>query len=358
MATTKPTDSSRRRTKAKATAHNPGATAPAGPGRRTNRNESDSPTPEFVVQALPFETIPTGPLQSHFADWLNHSFNATEPPQSKAPNNATMPPPGSTAERQQSQAEATNAPMPSAVNAAAMSPLADAISAALVPAPEIPPPQAEPARPEPLREPRGQAEPRPRAARRKAPGDAEQQVEVASRQAQKVPPADSAPQVEAKPRSPRIRGPVSASVVDLVPEAEAPVRRRPQFVAQGDTTVWVTKPLLRSRGWTEGGIRAFLPGAEALKPNPRYAISGAPMQVWRAATVAAAERRPEWRAWLERSLHRRGTTLEELTSTADPTFRLRIDAVAAAIEAAAPNPPTTPTSPEHPEPKEVSAMQR
>ncbi|MEU6860378.1 hypothetical protein AB0B28_16090 [Glycomyces sp. NPDC046736] len=317
-----------------------------------------------MVQALPFETIPTGPLQSHFADWLNHSFNAPEPPQAsaattvraEAAGNASLTTDGTNPGRESPQNVA-------AASIAAMSPLADAMSAALVPPPETPPPQAEPARPEPLREPRGQAGPTPRVARGKAPSDAEQQVEVASRQAQKVPPAEPAPQSEAKPRSVQpksgqIRSSAGWSPVDPAPEAEVPVRRRPQFVAQGDTTVWVTKPLLRSRGWTEGGIRAFLPEAEALKPNPRYAISGSPMQVWRAATVAAAERRPEWREWLERSLHRRGTTLEELTNTADPTFRLRIDAVAAAIEAADPDPPTTPTSPDHPEPKEVSSMQR
>lgn len=110
-----------------------------------------------------------------------------------------------------------------------------------------------------------------------------------------------------------------------------PAPPRPQFVRQRDGTVWVTKPILRSRGWTDAAVRDFLPEPEGLKPNPRFAATGAPMPGWRPATVAAAEAAPEWRAWLERSLRRRQTTLEALAETEDPDFRARVDAARSAI---------------------------
>lgn len=100
-----------------------------------------------------------------------------------------------------------------------------------------------------------------------------------------------------------------------------------------DGTVWVTKPILRSRGWTDAAVRDFLPEPEGLKPNPRFPASGAPMPVWRPATVAAAGAEPEWREWLERSLRRRRTTLEALAETEDADFRLRLETVHAAIDA-------------------------
>ncbi|MCC3763983.1 hypothetical protein K3N28_12995 [Glycomyces sp. TRM65418] len=108
---------------------------------------------------------------------------------------------------------------------------------------------------------------------------------------------------------------------------------RPQYVGSRDGTVWVTKPILRSRGWTDAAVRDFLPEPEGLKPNPRFPVSGAPMQVWRPATVAAAEAGPEWREWRERSLRRRGTTLDALAETADEDFRARLETARAAIEA-------------------------
>nr|QZD53679.1 hypothetical protein K3N28_12925 [Glycomyces sp. TRM65418] len=95
----------------------------------------------------------------------------------------------------------------------------------------------------------------------------------------------------------------------------------------------MTKPILRSRGWTDAAVRDFLPEPEGLKPNPRFPVSGAPMQVWRPATVAAAEAGPEWREWRERSLRRRGTTLDALAETADEDFRARLETARAAIEA-------------------------
>jgi len=109
---------------------------------------------------------------------------------------------------------------------------------------------------------------------------------------------------------------------------------RPQFVKRGDPTVWVTKAFLRSRGWTDAAIRDFLPEPEALKPNPRFAATGAPMPVWKPATVAAAENEPDWQAWLEKSLHRRQTTLEALAGSEDQEFQGRLDTATKAIAAA------------------------
>ncbi|MEV3939033.1 hypothetical protein AB0K52_24045 [Glycomyces sp. NPDC049804] len=113
-----------------------------------------------------------------------------------------------------------------------------------------------------------------------------------------------------------------------------PAPPRPQFVRQRDGTVWLTKPILRTRGWTDAAVRDFLPEPEGLKPNPRFAAAGAPMPVWRPATVAAAEATAEWQDWLERSLRRRRTTLEALAETEDEDFRTRLDAARAAIETA------------------------
>ncbi|WP_205326750.1 hypothetical protein [Glycomyces sp. YM15] len=101
---------------------------------------------------------------------------------------------------------------------------------------------------------------------------------------------------------------------------------------QRDGTVWVTRPILRSRGWTDAAVRDFLPEPEGFKPNPRFASTGAPMPVWRPATVASAEATPEWQVWLERSLRRRRTTLEALAETDDADFRVRLETATAAIE--------------------------
>ncbi len=103
----------------------------------------------------------------------------------------------------------------------------------------------------------------------------------------------------------------------------------------------MTKPILRSRGWTDAAVRDFLPGPEGLKPNPRFPAFGSPMPVWRPATIAAAEASPEWQAWLERSLRRRQTTPEALAETEDLDFRARLEAARAAIEAEGGTPPKT-----------------
>lgn len=115
-------------------------------------------------------------------------------------------------------------------------------------------------------------------------------------------------------------------------QPESAPSARPQYVRMGDKSVWLTKPMLRARGWTESAIRDHLPGPEALKPNPRFAVSGAPMPVWRPATVAKAESDPKWRAWLERSLQRRQTTLAALADSPDPEFRSRLELADQAIK--------------------------
>ncbi|THV30192.1 hypothetical protein [Glycomyces paridis] len=108
--------------------------------------------------------------------------------------------------------------------------------------------------------------------------------------------------------------------------------------------------MLRSRGWTEAAIRDHLPEPEALKPNPRFAVSGAPMPVWRPATVAAAEAAPEWKDWLERSLHRRKTTLKALGTSDDQEFQHRLFLADKEIRACT-EPPTLPEPQEEAQPQ-------
>lgn len=151
-------------------------------------------------------------------------------------------------------------------------------------------------------------------------------------------------------RSPALRGPSldHPLVYDPLPlEWQGPPSPpRPQFVRQRDGTVWLTKPILRSRGWTDSAVRDFLPEPEGFKPNPRFAATGSPMPVWRPATVAAAEATAGWQGWLERSLRRRRTTLEALAETDDEDFRARVDTARAAIESALETANGTPVEPE------------
>ncbi|MCD0444119.1 hypothetical protein LO763_10835 [Glycomyces sp. A-F 0318] len=89
------------------------------------------------------------------------------------------------------------------------------------------------------------------------------------------------------------------------------------------STVWITKPILRTRGWTESAIREFLPPPERHYSNP-HVKGGSPMQLWSARTVGRVEATDEWRAWLARSLARRGTTLRDLAeSIRETAFRQR-----------------------------------
>ncbi|HEU5127756.1 MAG TPA: hypothetical protein VFU12_07200 [Glycomyces sp.] len=114
----------------------------------------------------------------------------------------------------------------------------------------------------------------------------------------------------------------------LIGSAE-PERR---FVDETDDRAWATKPILKTRGWTEAAIRDFLPEPEGYKPNPRFVRTGAPMPVWLPETVAEAEAAEEWQRWLRKSLRRRGTTLHGLASAADGDFRRRCDGVQEAVE--------------------------
>lgn len=107
----------------------------------------------------------------------------------------------------------------------------------------------------------------------------------------------------------------------------------PGFVRNTDDRVWVSRPILGSRGWTDAAIRDFLPEPEGLKPNPRFGGSGHPMPVWLPETIAEAEAAQGWQEWLQKSLRRRGRTLRELAETDDEDFRGRLNAVQGAIDA-------------------------
>ncbi|GAB3994576.1 hypothetical protein GCM10029992_09470 [Glycomyces albus] len=107
----------------------------------------------------------------------------------------------------------------------------------------------------------------------------------------------------------------------------------PEFVRNTEDRVWVSRPILRSRGWTDAAIRDFLPEPEGLKPNPRFVDSGHPMPVWLPETIAEAEAAEGWQRWLQKSLRRRGTTLRALAETDDEDFQSRLKAVQEAIDA-------------------------
>jgi hypothetical protein len=226
--------------------------------------------PEVMAEALPFDTIPAEVLRDHFTKWLLESLTNSAL-QAAAPAAAEPQPPG----------ETITPPTPAAPIAAEP--------------PTPAPPASKPKRPKAKNRPPG----------RKREG----------------PLTDA---MDPPPPAPPLHEP------DSEPRSESPPPR-PQYVRIGDRSVWLTKPMLRSRGWTEAAIRDFLPGPEALKPNPRFAVSGAPMPVWKPETVARAEADPEWRAWLERSLQRRQTTLEALADTDDPEFRTRLELADQAI---------------------------
>lgn len=310
------------------------------------------PGPAAVAEALNFETIPIELLREHFTKWLIETLI-----QAHFPTDGDDPTPVVGAE------EAASPPTEIAGTAlAAASPLAAIDSAALAAtaatAPEtvITDSTDGPAAPNSAPKPkRAKAANRPPTRKREGPfTDAAlppQQPESprftptaalieSTSAARMAPPADPA-QVQSPvaasglanspvggPTVSRIAAPAST---DLSIEASAS-SARPQYVRMGDKSVWLTKPMLRARGWTESAIRDFLPGPEALKPNPRFAVSGAPMPVWRPATVAKAESDPKWRAWLERSLQRRQTTLAALADSPDQEFRTRLELADQAIK--------------------------
>lgn len=105
-----------------------------------------------------------------------------------------------------------------------------------------------------------------------------------------------------------------------------PLPRRP------DTTVWVTQPILRIRGWTDTAIRDFLPRPENFRSNP-HVPGSRPTSLWSAATIAQST--TAWQQWLHTSLHRRGLTLTDLADSAKGTeFRHRIRTAHTAITTA------------------------
>lgn len=99
------------------------------------------------------------------------------------------------------------------------------------------------------------------------------------------------------------------------------------------TQIWVTKQVLRSRGWTDAAIRDFLPEPERYKSNPHHIGARRPMTLWSAETVGRIEATTQWQAWLQRSLARRGVDIDALRVGKDNGFRRRAAAVNAAIAA-------------------------
>lgn len=90
------------------------------------------------------------------------------------------------------------------------------------------------------------------------------------------------------------------------PNATPPRPRHPR------SATWVTQPILRTRGWTDTAIRKFLPTPESHRRNPYRRGRNRPMPLWSPETVARIEATAEWQDWLEKSLHRRKTTLRKL----------------------------------------------
>jgi hypothetical protein len=112
-------------------------------------------------------------------------------------------------------------------------------------------------------------------------------------------------------------------------ERSDPVR----FAADSDDRIWITKPILRSRGWTDAAIRDFLPAPEGHKLNPHYSTAP-PMPVWTPETVAEAEGNQMWKDWLAKSLRRRGpTNPPTATDRSNERFASKAARAAAAINA-------------------------
>jgi hypothetical protein len=62
----------------------------------------------------------------------------------------------------------------------------------------------------------------------------------------------------------------------------------------------LTKAALKERGWTDAGIRRFLPEPDEQKINPRYR-SAAPMLLWNLDRVETIETSSEWQEWKAKS---------------------------------------------------------
>ncbi|WP_133884100.1 hypothetical protein [Glycomyces sp. NRRL B-16210] len=251
---------------------------------------------------LPFETIPATPLREHFTRWLVRSLDGADEATRDAKAGAESKA-GTGAE----EAEPLTArPVPAPLNDAS----------------------------EPTRQ---GASPTRRKASRSSPNKTASALRQAASQSSagnSAPPTSPSATTSIPP--PALPGTSRGELIaagDQRESAEGSTPPERRFVKRGDGSVWVTKPLLRSRGWTDTAVRDFLPEPEGLKPNPRFPASGAPMPVWRPATIAAAEAGPEWQDWLERSLRRRKTTLEALAETDDADFAVRLAAANSAISA-------------------------
>ncbi|WP_026932503.1 hypothetical protein [Glycomyces tenuis] len=156
-------------------------------------------------------------------------------------------------------------------------------------------------------------------------------VETAPRALGGIPPWEvdpSKPRIVRLSTGPTVLGPDGT---ELPPKPKRRGRAGPRRGAE----LWVDKPLLRKRGWTETAIREYLPGPERLKRNPHPRGRSRPMPLWRPETVAEIEATERWRAWLQASLQRRGTTLRDLSKTFSANrYRAMSGAADAAVDAA------------------------
>ncbi|MEU6861441.1 hypothetical protein AB0B28_21510 [Glycomyces sp. NPDC046736] len=101
--------------------------------------------------------------------------------------------------------------------------------------------------------------------------------------------------------------------------------------ARAPSTVWITRPILHARGWTDDAIRKHLPAPERTRPNPHHRRYK-PMPLWRAETVARAESTKAWQTWLNESLSRR-RNMSGPNPRKDPDFPRRAAKAANAITA-------------------------
>ena len=68
--------------------------------------------------------------------------------------------------------------------------------------------------------------------------------------------------------------------------------------------IYLTKPKLKERGWTDGMIRKFLDEPDTTRPNPYYKCA-APMALYELKRVEKAERSAKFKAEIEKSAVRK-----------------------------------------------------
>lgn len=99
-------------------------------------------------------------------------------------------------------------------------------------------------------------------------------------------------------------------------------------------SIWLTRPILHARGWTDTAIRDFLPAPERHRNLTRRRGSNHKTPQWSARTVARAEATAAWQLWLKDSLRKRNLTAQDLNAMArKDAFRHRILEADAAITA-------------------------